>query len=300
MCSQPFLPHSFFCSDNDAKVAHLQAFLAAADPALLVTPDQLADILTVTPSVRTRVKLIGLVAPRLTDPKERADYFLSLFRYAEEKAQVEEFLKARATALHATAFVRFDGPGGRGGRGGRGRGPSAHALRVLPPAPSSPQENENENEPPSSPSPPLRHTPAPVVFAVHQNPLAAAAAAASIAAAAAVEAQKRASRRFPLASSSTEDADRADDGATKRPASVARYAAALHMSPDAFLALEPQEPHADLLFTYHELVRRNCAKDFAFTRGGVGTTTTLKDTELDKHLRPSEFDSVFGMSEVRW
>jgi len=73
-----------------------------------------------------------MISPRLTDPKSEIDSILSLFRFSEEKTQVEEALKARAQALEkqrysaaippVTPNKRADGKGpGRGG-GGRGRG----------------------------------------------------------------------------------------------------------------------------------------------------------------------------------
>lgn len=79
--------------------------------------------------------MIASIGPRLIDPKSKTAQFLSIFRYAEEKSQVEEILKARAQNLNATLFTKSDstarmvgrggrGPGGRssfmGGRGGRG------------------------------------------------------------------------------------------------------------------------------------------------------------------------------------
>ena len=96
----------------------------------LFSSDQLSKILEVTTSVRTRINMMGMIGPRLVDPKAKTAYFLGLFRYAEEKAQVEEILKARTQTLNSSIFNKgtdLRGGAGRGsaGRGGRGSGASA-------------------------------------------------------------------------------------------------------------------------------------------------------------------------------
>ena len=95
-------------------------------------------MIEVTPSVRTKINIIGLVGPRLVDPKSKTSYFTGLFRYAEEKSAVEEILKARQQTLASAMFSKTDGirnmsgrsllgrgSPGRGGGGGRGTGPNS-------------------------------------------------------------------------------------------------------------------------------------------------------------------------------
>lgn len=70
-----------------------------------------------------------MIGPRLTDPKAKMDQFLELFRFSDEKAHVEEVLKARAAIITSTMFKSTSSSGGAkamGGRGGgRGRGSGA-------------------------------------------------------------------------------------------------------------------------------------------------------------------------------
>lgn len=94
--------------------------------------DDLAKLIEVTPSVRTKLTIISNIAPRLSDPHARLSYFTGLFRYSEEKAVVEEVLRDRAQTLSASIFTRIEatalspktaaGRGLYGGRGGRGGG----------------------------------------------------------------------------------------------------------------------------------------------------------------------------------
>jgi hypothetical protein len=108
----------------------------------LFNSEDLAKMVEVTTSIRTKIAIIGHVGPRLVDPKAKPAYFAGLFRYAEEKSQVEEILKARTQVLASTMFSKTEGiknmsarhihPAGRGspGRGagaGRGGGPGSRA-----------------------------------------------------------------------------------------------------------------------------------------------------------------------------
>ena len=85
-------------------------------------------ILEVTPSVKTRIAIIRMISPRLTDPKSESEAILNLFRYSEEKTQVEEALKARAKAIEKSRYSaapKASIPGSNtphGVRPGRGRG----------------------------------------------------------------------------------------------------------------------------------------------------------------------------------
>lgn len=94
----------------------------------MFTSDALARIVEVTTSLKTRLAIILSVAPRLTDPRSRLEHFTGLFRFVEEKAQVEEAFKLRIQAINGSLFRKTDSasvlsPGG--GRGGRGRGPGS-------------------------------------------------------------------------------------------------------------------------------------------------------------------------------
>lgn len=65
---------------------------------------QLTTILDITPSVKTRLAIIVMLGPRLIDPRTKVDYFLSLFRFSEEKEKVQEVLKARTQVLSSSLF----------------------------------------------------------------------------------------------------------------------------------------------------------------------------------------------------
>lgn len=90
----------------------------------LFTSENLLRLIDVTTSIRTQLTIISMIGPRLVDPRAKTSELLNLFRFAEEKAKVEEVLKARATALAVTIFKNSPATtpvGGRGaGRGGRG------------------------------------------------------------------------------------------------------------------------------------------------------------------------------------
>lgn len=113
----------------------------------LFTSKDLVRLVATTESLKTKINLIAIVGPRLTDPRGESDYLIGLFKYAKHKDQVKEILKARAQILNAAMFNKGSnilaqltiekatpsssplalggrsGSGGRGsGRGGRGRG----------------------------------------------------------------------------------------------------------------------------------------------------------------------------------
>lgn len=70
----------------------------------LFSSSHLAELLEITPSVKTRLSMILMLGPRLTDPKAKVDYFLNLFRFSEEKEKVQVVLKARTTVLASLLF----------------------------------------------------------------------------------------------------------------------------------------------------------------------------------------------------
>jgi len=70
----------------------------------LFSSSHLAEFLEITPSVKTRLSMILMLGPRLTDPRAKVDYFLDLFRFSEEKEKVQGVLKARTTVLKSSSF----------------------------------------------------------------------------------------------------------------------------------------------------------------------------------------------------
>lgn len=86
----------------------------------LFTSKQLLSLVNLTPSVKTRLAIIDHIAPRLVDPRSEYEALVGLFRFSEEKQQVEEALKSRIQMLNHSIFNR-EGSSILS-RGGRGRG----------------------------------------------------------------------------------------------------------------------------------------------------------------------------------
>ena len=61
----------------------------------MFTCSQLLQIMNTTPSKKTKLAFVDILAPRLTNPKDSSE-ILNQFPYASEKAQVKELLAARA------------------------------------------------------------------------------------------------------------------------------------------------------------------------------------------------------------
>jgi hypothetical protein len=70
----------------------------------LFSSETCLKILDTTTSIRTKLVLLEMIGPRLTDPKAKMDQILGLFRFAEEKSKVEEILKARSATLLSSMF----------------------------------------------------------------------------------------------------------------------------------------------------------------------------------------------------
>lgn len=87
----------------------------------LISSDSLVKLLTCTTSVKTRLTMILNVAPRLSDPRAKMSTFTDMFRFSEEKTQIEDAFKARIQAMNGSMFRRETSnmlsPAGRGGRG---------------------------------------------------------------------------------------------------------------------------------------------------------------------------------------
>lgn len=92
----------------------------------LFSSDALAKIVESTTSVKTKLNIIVTLSYRLTDPRSKMEYFVNLFRFSEEKSQVEDAFKFRIQALNGSLFKREVNTSSllspKGGRGGRGRG----------------------------------------------------------------------------------------------------------------------------------------------------------------------------------
>eukprot|EP01039_Chlorochromonas_danica_P003027 gene3023-3302_t len=98
----------------------------------LFTSAQLLQLISLTPSVKTNVAIVLMIAPRLVDPRSLFDEILGHFRYAEYKSQVEDALKARIQSLNSSQFKKDSAASplfaGRGGRGGRGLSSSGKSM----------------------------------------------------------------------------------------------------------------------------------------------------------------------------
>ena len=88
------------CVNNDERLATLEKDKAP----YLFTSAHLMALMEITPSVKTRIGFIEKVGPRLTDPRARANEFIGMFRFSEEKQKVEEVLKARTQVLASSLF----------------------------------------------------------------------------------------------------------------------------------------------------------------------------------------------------
>ena len=70
----------------------------------LFTSTQLIALVEITPSIKTRLSIITMIGPRLTDPRAKVNEFMGMFRYSEEKERVQEVLKARTQVLASSLF----------------------------------------------------------------------------------------------------------------------------------------------------------------------------------------------------
>ena len=65
----------------------------------MFTVDQLCQLMDTTPSVKTKLAFVDLLAPRILNPKD-ASKVSEVFPYATEKATVKDLLSARATVSY--------------------------------------------------------------------------------------------------------------------------------------------------------------------------------------------------------
>lgn len=102
----------------------------------LFTTESLQKIIEITTSLKTKLKLISLVAPRLIDPtRAKMEHFSSFFRFAEDKLIVENAFKERLKVINSSKFSRAESlhsnstDRARMSLGGRGRGRGRGAGR---------------------------------------------------------------------------------------------------------------------------------------------------------------------------
>ena len=88
------------CDNNDDRITQLEKEKIP----YLFTSVQMMELIEITPSVKTRLAMIAHLGPRLVDPKAKANQFIQLFRYVEEKERVEGILKMRTNVLAASLF----------------------------------------------------------------------------------------------------------------------------------------------------------------------------------------------------
>lgn len=137
------------------------------DPYLFKSSN-LIRLVEITPSLKTKMRMLYIIGPRLVDPRAEAEYFKGMFRFSEEKSEVEEILKARVHTISTAQFNKSMGPGllatggrgagaaGRGGRGasmmmggrgGAGRGGRGGAVGSAGRGPASASQSANRSNP---------------------------------------------------------------------------------------------------------------------------------------------------------
>ena len=132
-----------FNSNNDYLLECLDEqknpFLFTSNDLLKLIHD---DVVT---SIRTKLIMMALIGPRLSDPKAKMEEFLNQFRFADEKSKVEEILKARASTLASAAFKQTTPSTIMGGRGGRGGGRGLGLAGVRPRSGTSTADTARSN-----------------------------------------------------------------------------------------------------------------------------------------------------------
>lgn len=112
-----FISHSA----NEERISKLETLKVP----YLFSSTQLMELCQLTTSLKTRIEFIKQIGPRLVDPTAKTADFIGMFRFAEEKTQVEQVLKSRSSALGISQLTNVRRSSNilasRGGRGG-GRG----------------------------------------------------------------------------------------------------------------------------------------------------------------------------------
>eukprot|EP01035_Chromulina_nebulosa_P028545 gene28545-37699_t len=68
----------------------------------------LVELLETTPSLKTKITIIKMIAPRLMDPRAKSEYFIGLFRFSEQKDIVKAALKSRMHTINSAIFSRTE------------------------------------------------------------------------------------------------------------------------------------------------------------------------------------------------
>ena len=116
--------------DNETRLAVVRERCCAAG--LLFSAAQILAFMETTPSVKTRLGVVALLAPRCKDPGA-SGAVVNSFRFTEDKATVTEAMKKREFLLKSGPKPGGGGGGGAGGGGGggAGRGGSAGGGGLL-------------------------------------------------------------------------------------------------------------------------------------------------------------------------
>ena len=109
----------------------------------------------ITPSLKTKLSIIAAIGPRLKDPKQHAEHFLSLFSYSVDKDAVIGVFKARAHKIQSEQFNRSSSAHVRpllsinrkfSGRGSPRSQQGGYGERILPPQPPTSENNDKAQE----------------------------------------------------------------------------------------------------------------------------------------------------------
>lgn len=110
---------------------------------------QLLLLCNITTSLKTRLEFIKQLGPRLVDPTALASTFDGMFRFVEEKMQVEQVLKDRNATISKAQFTNvrrnsnlLSSRSGRGGAGGRGARPSITSSSATSESTANPDREQ--------------------------------------------------------------------------------------------------------------------------------------------------------------
>ena len=94
----------YIYSDNTEKIEILDGMKAP----YLFTSLQLIQLCDTITSLKTKMEFIRLLGPRLIDPSSKVSTFLSMFRYNDDKQNVENILRTRQTSLIQSQFIMVE------------------------------------------------------------------------------------------------------------------------------------------------------------------------------------------------
>jgi hypothetical protein len=109
-------------SNNEERLSMLEGLRQP----YLFSSTHLESLCGLTTSLKTKMEFIKQIGPRLIDPAGSTSKFLDMFRFVEEKMQVEQILKDRNSTLSKTQLANTRRTSNilssRAGRGAGGRG----------------------------------------------------------------------------------------------------------------------------------------------------------------------------------